>query len=185
MFAAYVENPVDLSFEGQDPDENVLLLLRAHPVTNLTWFIPAVLLFILPFILPATITLAGYNLSALPSTILIAALIIDYLLTLAIVFEGFLSWYFNATLITDKKIVDINFDSLLNKNIDLAPLDKIEEADSKIKGIVGTMFNFGDIAIQTAGSKIAIDVRNVPMPDRVADLVLDMAKKLQGINNGD
>ena len=43
------------------------------------------------------------------------------------VFEGFLNWYFNVTLITDQKIVDIDFEYLLYKAVNLAPLSKIEE----------------------------------------------------------
>ena len=177
MFPAYVEHPQNCSFEGQDPDEKILLLLRAHPITNLPWILLSVVLFFIPFLVAKLSPSLGFNLNLVPETVLIAALIIDYLLVLVIVFEGFLYWYFNVTLITDQKVVDIDFEPVLYKSVDLAPLDKIEEADSTIAGIFGILFHFGNVAIQTAGAKVAIEMKNIPRPALVADLILDLAKK--------
>jgi len=94
---------------------------------------------------------------------------------LIIAFEGFLYWYFNVTLITAQKIIDIDFEPVLYKGVDLAPLSKIEETDSKTAGIFGTFFNFGNVAVQTAGATVAIEMRNVPRPAHVADIILDQA----------
>ncbi len=176
MFPAFVENPENCNFEGQDPNEKIILLLRAHPITNIPWIVTSIILFILPFLTPRIMPLLGFNLSLIPQTFLLIFLIIDYLLVLIIVYEGFLYWYFNVILITNEKIVDINFQYLLYKAIDLAPLDRIEEADSVTAGIIGTIFNFGRVSIQTAGAQVAITMKDVPRPSKVADLILDLAK---------
>lgn len=175
MFPSYIENP-DCSFEGQDPDEKILLLLRAHPITNIPWILLSTLLFFMPVFVPKIAIFLGFNLYSLPQTYLIIFLIINYLLTLIVAFEGFLYWYFNVNLVTSEKIVDINFESLLYKGVDLAPLSKIEEADSQTAGFFGTFFNFGNVAVQTAGAKVAIEMKNVPQSAKVADLILDLAK---------
>ncbi len=181
MFPAYVENPTDCRFEGQDPDEKILLLVRAHPVTNIPWISLATVIFLIPFSLPVTSGLLtsfiGFNLYSIPDTILSSFLIINYLLVLVIAFEGFLYWYFNVHLITDQKVIDFAFESVLYKSVDLAPLSKIEETDSNIAGIVGTIFNFGTVSVQTAGAKVAIEMRNVPHPSEIADLILDLSRK--------
>lgn len=96
---------------------------------------------------------------------------------LTVAFEGFLNWYFNATIITDQKIVDIDFEHLLYKAVDLAPLLKIEEADSVTAGILGTIFNFGNVSVQTAGATVAIEMKKVPHAAQVADMILDLAGK--------
>lgn len=176
MFA-YIINPQNCQFEGQDSNEKILLLLRAHLITNISWILLATLIFFIPFIVPAFTPFLGFNMALLPSTFVMILLIINYLFVLIVVFEGFLNWYFNAILITDQKIVDIDFAYLLYKGVDLAPLSKIEEADSVTAGILGTIFNFGDVSVQTAGAKVAIEMKNVPNPSTVADLILDLARR--------
>lgn len=180
MFSSYIENPTDCRFEGQDKDEKILLLLRAHPITNIPWIVMATVIFFLPFFLPLVskiLLLIGFNLNIIPDTILTAFLIINYLLVLVITFEGFLYWYFNVCLVTDQKVVDFDFESVLYKGVDLAPLSKIEEADSSVAGIIGTIFNFGMVSVQTAGENVAIKMKNIPRPSTVADFIIDLSKK--------
>ncbi len=119
----------------------------------------------------------GFNPASLPQTYQLAGLIINYLLVLVIVFEGFLNWYFNATLVTNEKVLDIDFSNLLYKGVDLAPLVKIEETDSVTAGVLGTLFNFGNVKVQTAGATVAIEMHNIPHPAQVADMILDLIGK--------
>ena len=180
MFTAYVEHPTDCSFEGQDNDEKILLLLRAHPITNLKWIIPAVLLFLVPFFVPLVFQFLHLVLSTIPQTFEIVFLIINYLLVLIITFEGFLNWYFNVYIVTEKNLVDIDFHSLLFKNIDVAPLRNIEDTASSMGGILNSIFHYGNVFIQTAGASRNIDFHSVPRPHHVADFILDEAHKIYG-----
>lgn len=179
MFPAYVEDPKSCRFEGQDVDEKILLVVRAHPITNSLWIFQTALLLVLPFIFPSLLAQFGLSLTIIPRNFLTVFTTIDYLLALVVAFEGFLGWYFNVNILTNKRVVDIDFWSMLAKNIYLAPLDKIEEADAGIGGLFGTMLNFGHVSIQTAGAKIAIVMRNIPNPALVADRILDEAEKVK------
>lgn len=180
MTSAFIENPTNYSFEGQDPDEEILLLLRAHPITNIPWMFLAAIIFLAPFglsfISHALLTI-GIDISVIPDTIMTAFLIINYLLVLIIVFEGFLYWYFNVHIVTNHKVIDFDFESVLHKSVDFAPLAKIEETDSNVSGIIGTVFDFGKVTVQTAGATIAILMIDVPHPSQVADLILDLSRK--------
>lgn len=180
MFSSYIPNPLDCRFEGQDPDEKILLLLRAHPITTLKWIIPAILLFIVPFLVPEAFLLLNLDLRQIPQSFAVVFLIINYLLVLIIVFEGFLYWYFNVYIVTDKNIIDVDFHSILFKNIDVAPLRNIEDTSSKMGGILNSIFHYGDVVIQTAGTARNIDLESVPRPHHVADFILDEAHKIYG-----
>ena len=177
MFPAYIVRPENCQFEGQDPNEKILLLLRAHPITNVPWIFLALILSIFPFFLPKLLPFTGLNLNLIPVAFQLMFVIMNYLLVTIIAFEGFLNWYFNVTLITDGKIVDIDFAHLLYKAVNLAPLPKIEETDSVTAGILGTIFNFGNVKVQTAGENVAIEMKNVPFAASVADMILDLAGK--------
>ena len=178
MLASYLENPTDCYFEGQDLDEKIILLLRAHPVTNLTWIIPSLFIALLPFSFPIILKFLNLLFFNIPQAFISAFLVINYLMVLVIVFEGLLYWYFNVNIITNKRVIDIDFSSVLLKRTNLAPLSSVQEASAKTSGILGLVFDFGDVFVQTAGAKISITMSNVPNPDKVADVVLDEAHKL-------
>lgn len=180
MFSSYIERPTDCRFEGQDPGEKILLLLRAHPITNLGWIIPAVLLFFVPFFLADILRFLNLDPATIPSTYGMLFLIINYLLVLIIVFEGFLYWYFNVYIVTEKNIIDVDFHSILFKNIDVAPLRNIEDTSSSMGGILNSIFHYGDVFIQTAGTTKNIDLHAVQKPHYVADFILDEAHKVYG-----
>lgn len=185
IFASYLKNPKNYHFEGQDADEKILLLLRAHPIINLSWIIPALVIFFLPFILPGLLPLLGIDLSLIPEQFVLTGLVINYLLVLVITFEGFLNWYFNVNIVTNKRIYDIDFESILRKRVDLAPVSMVQEANSTVGGVLGLVFHFGTVLVQTAGAKVAIDFHNVPHPDQVADFIMDQAHKSQGGKDAD
>jgi membrane protein YdbS with pleckstrin-like domain len=178
MFPSFIENPTNISFSGQDTDETILLLLRAHPITNLKWIIPAIIVFFVPFFIPGFLTLLRVDLSALSSFYILSLIVINYLFVLVIIFEGFLGWYFNVYIVTTKNLVDIDFHSLLFNNIDLTPLRNVEDANSNQGGIFRSLFNFGDVYIRSAGTTALTDFLAVPNPHRVSDFIIDLAHKV-------
>ncbi|OGE37853.1 hypothetical protein A3B45_02775 [Candidatus Daviesbacteria bacterium RIFCSPLOWO2_01_FULL_39_12] len=183
MFPSFVENPQNCSFEGQDADEKILLLLRAHPITNLSWIISAFLLVLLPFLIPSSLFFLKVDTSFLPPLYGLVLAVINYLLVAVIVFEGFLYWYFNVFLVTDKNIIDVDFNSILFKNIDMAPLKNIEDVSSSISGLMQSIFHYGNVFIQTAGAARNFEFNNVSQPDRVADFILDQSHKINNSPN--
>lgn len=180
MFPAYVENPTNIKFQGQDADETILLLLRAHPIINLAWIIPAILIFFVPFFFPDFLSLLNLDLTTLPQFYLIALVVINYLAVLVIVFEGFLSWYFNVYIITNKNIVDTDFYSLLFNNISITPIRNIEDANSTEAGLFGSIFNFGNVFVRTASDTTLINFISVPRPHQVSDFIIDLAHQVEG-----
>ncbi len=183
MFPSYIQNPQNCSFEGQDTDEKILLLLRAHPITNIPWIVLSIIIFFIPFFASKITLFFGLDLNILPQTYLLIFLIINYLLVLIIVYEGFLNWYFNVYIVTDKNIVDVDFHSILFKNIDVAPLRNIEDASSSMGGILHSIFNYGNVFVQTAGTGQNIDFISVSKPHQVTDFILDEAHKIHGGGN--
>ncbi len=177
MFPSFVEHPKNCRFSGQDPDEEILLILRAHPITTLKWIVPAILVFLLPFYFGAIMNFLRIDLSFVPTSFSVVFLIINFLLVLVIVFEGFLGWYFNVNILTNKKLIDIDFYSILLKHLDQALLRDVQESTSKVGGIFGMFFNYGDVLVKTAASEESIDYINVPHPDRAADIIMDEALK--------
>ena len=103
--------------------------------------------------------------------------------TFIFAFEKFLDWYFDLFLITNQRVVDIDFNNLLNKHFAEADLDMIQDVSSSVKGLLGTFFNYGDVLIQTAAEINQINFEKVPNPEKIIKLLKELrqAKEFKGV----
>lgn len=178
--AAYSVQPDGVRFVNQDPDEKILLLLRKHPITNIRWILITLVLAISPIVLRYFPIF-----SFLPERFQFIAIISWYLIVLAFVFEEFLSWFFSVFIITDERIIDVDFLNLIYRKISDANIDQIQDVTVQVGGPVRALFDFGSIKIQTAGEVPEIEFEDVPHPDKVARLLRELRveeekEKLEG-----
>ncbi len=178
--APYSYQPDYVNFETREKEEKVILLLRQHPIVLL----PRLLLLILMLLAPLFLG-AFPLLSFLPANFQLIAILGWYLVTTAFALESFLSWFFNVYLITDERIVDIDFLNLLYKEVSDANIDKIQDVTYKMGGAVRTLFNFGDVLIQTASEVPNFEFLAVPKPDEVVKILQELRieeeqEKLEG-----
>jgi len=108
-----------------------------------------------------------------------------YLLTFAFAFERFLSWFYNVNIITDERIVDINFPSILYKDISETKIDRVQDVSAKTGGYIRSLFDYGDVLIQTAGTIPEICFEAIPHPARVSQILNELLyeeekEKLEG-----
>lgn len=181
FFPAYFDRPENVHFAEQEPDEKIELLLRRHWVTNIPWILGTLFAFALPALIKATDD--SFNLefiAQIPSELLLGALIVWYLLILGYVLEQFLYWYYNIYIVTSRHLIDVNFHSLLYREVVEASLDNVEAISAKIAGIFGSLFNFGDVTVETAAEQRLILFEDVPNPDAVADRIEDLRTGLKG-----
>jgi len=178
--AAYCYFPDKVDFETRERKEKIVLLLRRHPITNVAWILIAILMILAP------LTLSFFPiLSFLPSNFQFIAVLVWYLITTAFVLESFLTWLFNVNIITDERIVDIDFHNLIYKEVSDCKIDNIQDVTYKMGGVVRTIFNYGDVYVQTAAEVPAFEFLAVPKPSKVArvlqDLIIEEEKeKLEG-----
>lgn len=179
-FASFIALPTKINFETQQVDEQIILLLRQHWVMNIPWIILAIIMTMAPIILKA-IPLLFF----LPSNFQFLTIIMWYLITMAFIFEKFLTWFFNIYIITDERIIDVDFISLTYREISDAQIEKIQDITYKTGGILKAFFDFGDVYIQTAGTVPRIEFLAVPKPDKVAKilnqlLLQEQQEKIEG-----
>ncbi len=168
-FSWYIPKPKRMSFSEQEQDEHLILVLRQHPITQLKWFLLAVVLSIMPFLF---ITTGMFNF--LPDRFYLAGFIGWYLLVAGYVIEALLKWFYNVYIITDERIVDVDFHSLLSRNISSAKIDKIEDVTAITTGFLAAVFDYGKVEIQTAAEKREFEFGGIPNPNRVATLINEL-----------
>ena len=173
---ALLVSPKDVFFENQNKEEEILLLLREHPIYNLPWMLLTVILFILPlFVLHPNFFAVLFGVT-FPQKFFTAVSLLWYLFSFAFAFEKFLVWYFQVGIVTNERIVDIDFYGLLHKEVTDASIAKIQDVSVKQGGIVATFFDCGDVLVQTAGKVTSIEFLRTPRPAWVADFIEDLVE---------
>lgn len=172
---SYCSFPAKTFFQTQDADEEVILLLRRHFVTNVPWIFLSLLALIIPLILFPLFfsflfpTLSrGYQLVAVLSW---------YLLVFSYAFVNFLLWYFHVYIVTNKRVIDIDVHGLTLSDITSAKLEQIQDITLKRVGIIRTIFDYGNVFIQTAGTVPSLEFEAVPRPAAVIDILEELVNK--------
>ena len=98
-------------------------------------------------------------------------------LTLSL-FLIFVFHYLNVGIITSIRLVDVDQRGLFSHVITELHIDKIEDVTSKVNGVFGTIFNYGNVTIETAGATAENFVlENVPNPAGIEKMILDLYEK--------
>lgn len=178
FFPSFFDKPANISFEHQEVDESIELFLRQHWIVNIAWiFIAAAGVFLPPVLLKLDQMFNTNFFLQIPLQISTGGFIVWYMLLAAFVIENFLSWYFNIYIVTNMHLVDINFHSLISRDITEVETKDVQSQSAHRKGVLGALFDFGDVFIETAAERQRIEFRNVPKPDLVADRIQDLGKK--------
>jgi hypothetical protein len=87
-------------------------------------------------------------------------------------------------MVTTERVVDIDFNNMLNKKFAEADLDMIQDISSSVKGLAGTMFNYGNVLIQTAAEVNEIIFEKVPNPEKIIKLLAELRESRELKNGG-
>lgn len=167
--ASYSYQPDGVSFETQEESENVVLLLRQHPIVNVPWILLAIVFIFAPSVLSSFPLL-----SFLPTRFQIVSVLFWYLITAAFIIERALYWFFNVYIVTTERVIDVDFDNLIYRQVADAEIIKIQDVTYMIGGVVRTLFDFGDVVIQTAGKELEFNFQAVPHPASVSKIIEEL-----------
>lgn len=178
MLSTFCENPLGISFVEQAPDEKILLFLRRHFITNFLWILIILVLLLVPvlfFIFKSELQLLGAI--DLPWRFILIFIIFYYLAVFAYAFINFLSWFYNVFIVTQKRIVDIDYSNIVIHNVAFTKLNHVQDVNYDQIGFIRSLFNYGDVFAQTAGNEPNFDAHSVPQPRRAAHIIADLIGK--------
>lgn len=163
---------------NQREDERLVLFLRSH------WIIPMKILALCLalFLVPALLTILFFDI--LPAVLahpsigpVIIILVSMYILALALfTFQQFVTYYLDMWIVTTERIISIEQERLFHRTTSETHLAVIQDATAEIHGFLHTMLNYGDVYIQTAGEKERFSFHNIPHPEKVKQMILQLAE---------
>lgn len=80
-------------------------------------------------------------------------------------------------IVTNKQIIDIDFNALTFRNVTRTELNHVEDISVKVSGFASSIFNYGNLFVQTAGSEINTEFMQIPDPARAAHIIQDILKE--------
>ncbi|MEK7518503.1 MAG: PH domain-containing protein [Patescibacteria group bacterium] len=80
----------------------------------------------------------------------------------------------NAFILTATRIVDVDQRGFFHRVVSETTFDKIQDVSYIIKGVAATIFRYGSVVIQTAGTAANLELNGVRNPQRVQDLILKL-----------
>jgi hypothetical protein len=165
-------------FSSQEPDEQVVMVIRKHwfnvlPSILMAGFVYLMLLatlLVFPYLFPQLVTGFAYN-------IYILVVSLAFLFNTTYVFSFWLIHHLNVGLITTEHIVEICQSSLFSRRISQLGLDKIQDVSATQKGMSETMFNYGDIDVQTAGELPNFLFTKIPFPNETSQKIMELEEE--------
>lgn len=160
LFTSFATFPKKVYMEAQEDGEEVVLFLRQHMIVNANW---ALLVLVLVFVPSFFEFFPPY--SVLPTAYRFVVMIAWYLLLFGFALSKFMHWFFNIFVLTDERLIDVDFENLFYRVISDAKIDKVQDVNSVMSGAWQTFFNYGHVFIQTASDKPQFVFQNIPHPD--------------------
>lgn len=181
FFKSFIAKPENISLDIQDRDEKIVLVLRQHLITQTKEFFVLLTAVVL---IPNLLKFSGF-LDFFPMKFLGAFNIFWIVFAFGMVFKSFLIWFFNVYIITDERVIDVDFASMIYRNISSAKIENIEDVTANTTGPLAAIFDYGTILIQTAGEKTEFEFENVPQPAKITKLLNELLieeekEKLEG-----
>jgi len=100
-------------------------------------------------------------------------------------FFSFIDYYLNVYIITNERIIDIRQNGFFSRTISEQRLYRIQDVTSETKGVLPTIFRYGNIYIQTAGETDRFLFEQVPHSDFVRDYIIKLAEDSKNRHPGE
>lgn len=89
----------------------------------------------------------------------------------------FIDWYFDAWIITNQGVIDIERNGLFDKESKRVEYEMIDGMEYKVGGFLPTVFNFGDIGIDTMGTTMSLLLKDAANPKKIEKIVIGFQEK--------
>lgn len=168
-------------FPGQNEDEKIYIAVREHPVLLF------IRILIWLFLVGVLIAFRAYAPASIPQLfqgdagVIVSVVQQLYSLFLALsLFIIIVLYYLNLHIVTEIRVVDIDQKGLFRHVVSTLNIGQIEDVTSDTSGILGTVFDFGTVYVQTAGARERFEFQNVPHPAKLSKIIIDLFEEQQG-----
>lgn len=154
-------NPFDITIQNQADDEEIVRIWRHHPITLVPPAARVLAFVLIPLVL---LLITGFAIFGNPLLFGMFVVILGLVVTYA-AYE-WVSWWGDVYILTNYRVIDVEQRGFFHRSFAEATLGKIQDISHEVSGFLPTVFNFGDVMVQTAGSQPNIDMNDIQKPQQ-------------------
>jgi len=164
---------------GGSPDEKIILVLRRHWLVLLSLALSLVVVLFLPVSAFAVIRSVSplFFTNPVITPLFVLGGSIFFLFTWLFLYQHYLDYYLDTWIVTDERILNIEQHGLFARTVAELRLFRVQDVTAEIHGFLHTMLDYGNVHIQTAGETQRFEFEEIPNPNKVAKIILDLAEQ--------
>lgn len=174
LFSSYCPNPVGMEFKNKEGDEDIVLFLRRHFLTNIPWLFVTGIMLLLPPLYFIILRAVDFIFFPVPPQMTFVLVCFYYIVVLSYAFGKFIVWYYHVGIITEKRLLDLDVDNVFHYHLAETEMRDIVDVSYTQKGFFQSFFHFGNVHIQTQAIKANFEFEETPWPARVSDIITDL-----------
>lgn len=89
----------------------------------------------------------------------------------ALFWQFWTTYYMDIWVVTNKRIIDIDYQRLFDRNISIIRLDRVQDIATHVQGVMGTLFRYGSVIVQSAGSEKEFIIDQIANPEALRDVI--------------
>lgn len=177
-FSSYFEAPKKVKFANELNEEILLLFLRQHFIVNVPWILKAFAMGLIPIIFEFLGAFGLYSTGFVdPAGKFILYFFYYFFIFSGYVFVHYMTWFYNISLVTNLRVVDIDFSDIVYENVAATKFPQLEDVNYIQIGIIRSLFDYGDVHVQTAGTNRNFEFLAVPHPENVIRIINSLLGK--------
>lgn len=158
-------------------DEAIFIFARPFILSFLPWLVMGLALVVIGAVFIVFVLIAFPQLVAndFQFNVFVVMSSSYFLLILPFFTVGFIDYYYDLFIVTDRRLLDIDQNSLFARKINELALEQVEDVSAETNGVFRSLFDYGDITVQSAGAKDKFIFNGILHPREVTEIVLDLA----------
>jgi uncharacterized membrane protein YdbT with pleckstrin-like domain len=163
------------SFDGKGDNEIVHIFLYQHWITLIAPLFGMAAFLVFPVIPLFFLSgfIAEYNLEG----IVLFLVVVFYMFMWSSAFFTITMYLLDTWIVTSNRIIDTKQNGFFSRTISEMTLSRVQDISVKTEGFMQTIFSYGDVEIQTAGTVDKFVFKRVPHPNQVKDKIMHLVSR--------
>ncbi len=173
-----------------EPGERILKTVRKHWFVIITELFGIFLMLLIPFFILFLLVVVPHSFFSIDLSLSHYTLLIVFVIaawSIITLMAGFATWthyYLDLWIITDRRIIVVDQIHFFNRNVSIFRIERLQDLEFHVSGIIPTLLNFGTIQAQTAGAHDSnFKTSGLPNPRELQAIIQGaMDKRLQVVH---
>src|SRR6202008_2768447 len=95
----------------------------------------------------------------------------------AMFWQFWTTYYMDIWVITTKRIIDIDYHRLFDREISMQHLDRVQDVTTRVQGLIPTLLKYGSVIVQSAGAREEFVIDQISDPEKLRDVIISVSSR--------